>query len=92
MSPKKRHAFFVCSQDDVIASSSSFRSIRSKARVQPKRCGYGAENAYHRLDDYLPCFFVFHNSKKPPSKSPPLWGDFFGGCGFKFCLLLRFNF
>ena len=57
----------MCSQDDVIASSSSFRSIRSKARVQPKRGGYGAENAYHRLDDYLPCFFVFHNAKKTSS-------------------------
>ena len=44
-----------------------FVPFRSKARVQPKCGGYGAENAYHRLDDYLPCFFVFHNSKKTPS-------------------------
>ena len=34
----------------------------------------------------------FVKGLKPPSKSPPIWGDFFGGCGFKFCLLLRFNF
>ena len=57
----------MCSQDDVIASSSSFRSISLKGTSSAKRGGYGAENAYHRLDDYLPCFFVFHNSKKTSS-------------------------